>query len=173
MAMSKALTSAALSRMEADAAAMAAAINAELVRDNSEAMGVAMLIGILDLNSGGVGLACAGHEDPILISTDGKATRIRLEGGPPLCASELPYPLETLTLRRGESLVLVTDGVTEAQNAAGDLFGRDRLFANGGPKGASAESVVDDIRDQVRAFEAGAEATDDLTVMVVRYLGRS
>lgn len=171
MAMSKALTSAALSRMQADPSVMAATINDELLRDNSEAMGVAMLIGILDLSTGKVSMACAGHEDPLLLSADGKAERVRLEGGPPLCASDLPYPLETLTLRPGETLVLVTDGVTEAQNANAELFGRDRLFAQGGPEGANATAIVDGIRDQVRAFEEGTEATDDLTVMAVRYLG--
>ncbi|HXG81070.1 MAG TPA: CHASE2 domain-containing protein [Sphingomicrobium sp.] len=171
MAMSKALTSAALSRIQADPAVMAAAINEELLKDNSEAMGVAMLIGILDLRSGEVSVACAGHEDPILLTADGKARRLRLEGGPPLCASDLPYPLESVTLRPGESLVLVTDGVTEAQNERGELFGRGRLFADGGPSNATATAIVDGIRDQVRAFEEGTEATDDLTVMVVRYLG--
>ena len=60
MAMSKALTSAALSRNETDPAAMAAAINAELLKDNSEAMSVTMLLGILDLRTGEVRMACAG-----------------------------------------------------------------------------------------------------------------
>ncbi len=46
-------------------------------------------------------------------------TRVRLEGGLPLCTAEFPYPLETLTLKPGETLVLITDGVTEAQNAHG------------------------------------------------------
>ena len=173
MAMSKGLTSAALSRMQADPAVMAAAINHELLKDNSEAMGVAMLLGILDLKTGRVSIACAGHEDPVRLSADGKAERIRLEGGPPLCAADLPYPLEIVTLWPGESLVLVTDGVTEAQDAEGRLFGRDRLFAHGGQKGASATTIVDGIRDQVRAFEEGTEATDDLTVMVIRYLGQN
>ena len=64
MAMSKALTSAALSRMQADPATMAAAINAELLKDNSEAMSVTMLLGVLDLNTGVVSMVCAGNEEP-------------------------------------------------------------------------------------------------------------
>jgi adenylate cyclase len=168
MAMSKALTSAALSRMQADPATMAAAINSELLKDNGEAMSVTMVLGILDLGTGMVQLVCAGHEDPLLLSAGGKATRIRLEGGLPLCIAELPYPLESRTLQPGDSLVLITDGVTEAQNADGALFGRDRILAAGG---ATATAIVDGIRDQVRMFEGGTEATDDLTVMAVRYLG--
>jgi hypothetical protein len=61
MAMSKALTSAALSRMQADPSVMAEAINNELLKDNSEAMSVTMLLGILDLKTGEVELVCAGH----------------------------------------------------------------------------------------------------------------
>ena len=172
MGMSKALTSAALSRMQADPATMAAAINAELLKDNSEAMGVAMLLGILDLNNGEVRLACAGHEDPFLLTADGNVTRVRLEGGPPMCAADLPFPLETITLRPGESLVMVTDGVTEAQNAQAALFGRDQIFSASLAKGANATAIIESIRDQVRDFEEGTEATDDLTVMALRYLGK-
>ncbi|MFL6749746.1 MAG: CHASE2 domain-containing protein [Sphingomicrobium sp.] len=173
MAMSKALTSAALSRMQADPATMAAAINIELLKDNSEAMGVAILLGILDLNSGDVRMVCAGHEDPLLLSPNGDAKRIRLEGGPPLCVTDYPYPLETLTLKPGETLVLVTDGVTEAQDRKGALFGRDRILTDGALKGGNATDVVDTIRDRVRLFEEGAEATDDLTVMAIRFLGQA
>jgi serine phosphatase RsbU (regulator of sigma subunit) len=170
MAMSKALTSAALSRMQADPATMANAINKELLKDNTEAMGVTLLLGLLDLRTGEVRMACAGHEDPILLAGN-KATRVRLEGGPPLCAADLVYPLESLTLKPGEILVLVTDGVTEAQNDRQQLFGSKRLLADGALKTGTATEIVDGIRDYVRSFEGGLEATDDLTVMAVRYLG--
>ncbi len=169
MAMSKALTGAALSRMQADPATMASAINTELLKDNSEAMSVTMLLGILDLNTGEVRMACAGHEDPLLLSADGSLTRVRLEGGVPLCVAELPYPLETLTLKAGETLVLISDGVTEAQDAQGALFGRDRILACADAKVGSARAICEQIREQVRFFENGTEATDDLTVMALRY----
>jgi serine phosphatase RsbU (regulator of sigma subunit)/CHASE2 domain-containing sensor protein len=171
MAMSKALTSAALSRMQADPATMTAAINAELLKDNSEAMGVAILLGILDLATGEVRMVCAGHEDPLLLSPGSTAKRIRLEGGPPLCVTDYAYPLEELTLQPGETLLLVTDGVTEAQDPQGALFGRDRILAEPELTGASSTALVEMIRDRVRHFEEGLEATDDLTVMALRYLG--
>jgi adenylate cyclase len=170
MAMSKALTSAALARMDADPDTMASAINAELLKDNSEAMSLTMLFGILDLNTGTVRMVCAGHEDPLLLSADGKVTRVRLEGGLPFCVADLPYPLETLTLKAGETLVLITDGVTEAQNAQGALFGSGRILADRDVEAGSATTICEKIRDQVRVFEEGTEATDDLTVMAVRYL---
>jgi adenylate cyclase len=169
MAMSKGLTGAALSRMQVGPDGMAEAINLELVKDNSEAMSVTMLLGILDLRSGEVQLTCAGHEDPLVIDADGNQRRIKLEGGPPLSIAEFPYPLERLTLRSGETLLLVTDGVTEAQNASNALFGRDRILELGG-SARSATSICEAIRDDVRQFEDGTEATDDLTVMAIRYL---
>ncbi len=172
MAMSKALTSAALARMASDPAAIAAAINAELLKDNGEPLGVAMLLGILNLKNGDVRMVSAGHEDPLLLQADGKVDRIRLDGGPPLCVVEYAYPLEQVTLKPGETLILVTDGVTEAQDAQGSFFGRDRLSAAGEIGAAKSTAIVDQIRDRVRSFEGGAEATDDLTVMAIRYLGR-
>jgi serine phosphatase RsbU (regulator of sigma subunit) len=173
MAMSKALTSAALSRMQADPATMANAINAELLKDNGEAMSVTMLIGILDLKTGQVRMACAGHEDPLRLSVHAKEERVRLEGGLPLCIAELPYPLESLTLQPGDTLVLITDGVTEAQDPDGKLYGRNHILADDVPTGSSSTAIIEAIRDRVRTFEDGAEATDDLTVMAVRYLGET
>lgn len=171
MAMSKALTSAALSRMPVDPAAMAEAINLELLKDNTEAMSVTMLLGVIDLRTGEIDLACAGHEDPLLLDSDGNITRVRLEGGPPFCIAEFTYPLEKLRLTPGETMVLVTDGVTEAQNASAALFGRDRILSGRGEWARSATAICEAIRDEVRTFEEGTDATDDLTVMAVRYLG--
>lgn len=171
MAMSKALTSAALSRMQADVAGMAQAVNLELLKDNSEAMSVTMLMGILDLKSGAIELVCAGHEDPLRLDSDGNMERLKLDGGPPFSIAEFPFPLEKIQLQPGETLVLVTDGVTEAQNAAEELFGRDRILGGKDAWARSATAICDAVRDEVRNFEAGTEATDDLTVMAIRYIG--
>ena len=116
-------------------------------------------------------MTCAGHDDPILLSREGKARRVRLEGGPPFSIVDYPYPTETLTLSAGETLVLITDGVTEAQNSQGSLFGSARLLAGDAFSAGDAGAICQAIRQQVRAFEDGVEATDDLTVMAVRYLG--
>ena len=65
--------------------------------------------------------------------------------------------------------MLVTDGVTESQDEQGALFGRDRISI----QGKDATSIIEGIRKQVRTFEDGTEATDDLTIMAVRYLGQA
>ena len=173
MAMSKALTGTALARNATDPAAIASSINDELLSDYGEAMSVTMLLAILDMSSGDVRVVCAGHEDPIVVSAEGNANRVRLDGGPPFSVVDFKYPTERLALKPGETLVLVTDGVTEAQNGAGELFGGIRLLGSDALKAGGASAICDAIQDEVRRFEGGAEATDDLTTMVVRYLGPS
>jgi serine phosphatase RsbU (regulator of sigma subunit) len=162
-----------LSRDVADLERVAATINTELIRDNNEAMSVTMLLGVLDLTNGSVRLVCAGHEDPIRVTTDHIATRHPLSGGPPFSIVEFNYPVETLTLRPGEALLLVTDGITEAQNASGALYGRDRILTDVSFAHGHAAEICEAIRDDVRQFEEGTEATDDLTIMVLRYLGET
>jgi serine phosphatase RsbU (regulator of sigma subunit)/CHASE2 domain-containing sensor protein len=171
MAMSKALTGSALSQVRRDPAAILASINEQLLKDYGEAMSVTMLLAIIDLGSGDVRLACAGHDHPIVVGTDGEAARIELEGGPPLSILPFDYPAEQLKLERGETLLLITDGVTEAQDSSQRLFGSERLLQAGTLSIGSASQTCRSVRDLVRDFEAGAEATDDLTVMAVRYVG--
>ncbi|KQX26077.1 MULTISPECIES: CHASE2 domain-containing protein [unclassified Sphingomonas] len=170
MALSKALAKSVVLRGVPSLADAASVLNAELMRDNSESMNVTMLIGILDLASGGVTLMSAGHEDPLHIRPDGAIAIHKLDGGPPFCILDFPYPDEPMTLAPGETLVLISDGVSEAQDGAGALFGHDRLLAAlRGRTGAS--DMVEAMRDAVRAFENGTDPTDDLTVMAIRYLG--
>ena len=76
MAMSKALTSFVLSRHNVDLGAAVASVNEELLRGGAEALSVTMIIGIIDLRTGAASLVCAGHEDPIIVSADGKRKSI-------------------------------------------------------------------------------------------------
>ncbi|HEY0628789.1 MAG TPA: CHASE2 domain-containing protein [Sphingomicrobium sp.] len=169
MAMSKALLSSALCREQGELAKAADAINRDLMRSNEEAMSVTMIVGQIDLGSGVVSLVCAGHEDPYVIGTDGTVRRCSLEGGPPLGMVEYAYPVETMTLAGGETLVLVTDGITEAQDRSGALYGRDRIGEQLAAVELSARTMCEAIRDDVRRFEGHADPTDDLTIMALRY----
>lgn len=147
------------------------AIGAELSRNNSEAMAISLLVGLLDLRNGRLQLVNAGHDDPVLILPDGAAADLRLEGGPPLCAAEdYDYPVETRALPPGAALVAVTDGVTEAQGPHGDLFGRERLKAALARHAAAPalSDVVDGLVAAVRAFEVTGEPSDDLAVLAIR-----
>lgn len=173
MAMSKALLSSALCREQGALAKAVDAINRDLMRSNEEAMSVTMIVGQIDLASGMVSLVCAGHEDPYVAQADRTVRRCRLEGGPPLGMIEYDYPVETIRLGVGDTLVLVTDGITEAQDSGGRLYGRDSIVLNLQQPDPSARFICEAIRDDVRRFESHQDPTDDLTIMALRFLGNS
>ncbi len=170
MALSKALTKSVVLRGIPTLADAAFILNEELMRDNSESMNVTMIIAIMDLSTGEVMLMSAGHEDPLHIRTDGSVTIHKLDGGPPFCIVDFPYPDEPMKLLPGETLVLISDGVSEALNGEDGLFGHERLLKSLEGK-ATATAMIESIRDAVRTFEDGTDPTDDLTVMAVRFLG--
>jgi adenylate cyclase len=95
----------------------------------------------------------------------GAVEEVALEGGPPFCITDFPWPIETVRLAAGDVLVLVTDGVTEAQDGAGRLFGRARF--QGALAARAPEAIVMGLVEAVRAFEGDAPASDDLTVLAL------
>jgi adenylate cyclase len=148
-----------------------AEINEELSRDNRQAMAVSLLVGVLRPSDGALELCCAGHENPLVVGVDGTVREIRLDGGPALCVDEtFPYPSESHVLAPGEVLFAFTDGLTEAQTPDGRLFSREELLdaVARAARAPTLPGMVDALVDQVRAFEAGGEPSDDLTVLAVR-----
>lgn len=173
MALSKALTKSVLLRDGLDLAAAVTRLNEEIARDNSEDMFVTMLFGLLDTRDGRLDLCNAGHENPYHIKADGSVTLLTPEGGPPLSvAPGFPYDAETIMLQPGDSIVIVSDGITEAQNRQGSFFGAQRLEAvlKNWSSADALSGASNALLREVRAFEAGEEATDDLTVLAFRYL---
>ena len=170
MALAKALSRSFLVRPDTGLAAAIAGINAELSRDNGQAMAVSLLVGVLHLD-GRLDLCSAGHENPLVADASGQVREIRLRGGPPLCVAEhFPYAVETHHLAPGEILVAFTDGLTEAQAPDGTLFSRDQALAAiaEASRAATLTETVDAIVASVRAFEAGGEPSDDLTILALR-----
>ena len=129
MALSKALMKSLALRGQASAAELLTAANREVARDNPEALFVTALAGYLNLDTGELDLACAGHESPTVLPGEGGAPRLLdVPGGPPLCVfDDFPYPCVRVQFRPGDTLVLTTDGIQEAQNESGALYGRERL----------------------------------------------
>jgi len=170
MALSKALSRSFLMRPEIGLDMALDGINAELSRDNGQAMAVSLLVGVLDLADGTLDLCNAGHENPLVVDSAGAVRELRLEGGPALCVAEdFPYPVERHRLEPSETLIVYTDGVTEAQNPTGDLFDREGAMAVLSAKAAQPlAEMIDALISAVRAFEAGEDPSDDLTVLAVR-----
>ncbi len=171
MALSKALCKSVVLRHEGAMDRIMAEANREIARKNIADMMVTMFAGILDLESGSIEFCNAGHEAPYRLRPDGEPVEIESVGGPPLCAlDEFDYPLERTELGPGEMLVLYTDGVTDAVNPADELFGRKRLaelFGSMTPQ-AGASTNLQRLYDTVDGFVAGADAADDITVVVLR-----
>jgi serine phosphatase RsbU (regulator of sigma subunit) len=98
----------------------------------------------------------------------------RSQSGPPLCAlASFEYHEQRWRLQPGELLVLFTDGIAEAENPAGALYGKERLAQclQRLPANAGAAAAVEAVRKDVGTFVAGAPASDDLTLLVLRWLG--
>jgi serine phosphatase RsbU (regulator of sigma subunit) len=174
MAVSKALAHSLLRRGDAALNDVIGALNDELADGGHVFVEVTMLCGIIDMASGRVDLVNAGHENPLLLHADGRLEDVAMEGGLPLCTlAGYPYPLESLVLAPGDGLVIITDGVREAQNAGGDFFGTIRTHdvLLGWQPGAPAASATQALVKAVRDFEAGNPPSDDLTVLVLRYRG--
>ena len=177
MAVSKALyKSAGLRSPGSPIADLMRAANEEVSRDNPEMFFVTAFAGALDLFSGELDYCNAGHENPYLL-TQGRAGVVRLTNGagPPLCTVDrFAYEGASRLLQRGQMLCLVTDGVADAQNPAGERYGGQRLqerLATLAIAGTGAHALVDALLADVRSFAAGAEATDDVTVLALRWLG--
>jgi adenylate cyclase len=171
MALSKSLARSLLTRPDLDLGAAVAAINLELSRDNREDMALTLLVGILATPDGDIELCCAGHENPFIAGPDGAVREIGLRGGPPLCVDpDFPYAVERHRIAAGETLIAFTDGLTEAQSPDGELLSRAELIkdVSQATSEPTAAAAVDAIVAAVRAFEAGSEPSDDLTVLAVR-----
>lgn len=171
MAVSKALAHSLLRRGGVPLDSVIAALNDELTEGGQNAVEVTMLCGIIDPASGRIELVNAGHENPLVRRAAGTVEDVPMEGGLPLCTMPgYAYPLEAVTLHPGDALVIITDGVREAQNAAGDFFGtaRTRAVLDAWPVDAPAVAATQALVTAVRSFEAGTPASDDLTVMVVQ-----
>jgi serine phosphatase RsbU (regulator of sigma subunit) len=156
---------AALDRVLAEANSKTAAASSDM-----EMMFVTAFAGVVDLASGELVYASAGHDRPFLLH-DGKALRqLETPGGPPLGVIEgYPFPIERDRLDDGAVLLLYTDGVTEAQDAGGGFYTATRLTtALAGISAGNARLVVDACFEAVRRFVGDAEQADDITVLAVR-----
>lgn len=172
MALSKSLAKSNLARPTEDLGTAVAELNRDLMDEADDEMGLTLMVGVLDCTSGKIDLVNAGHENPLLVRKGGGIETVELRGGPPLCVIDFPYPVESIHLARGDTLVVITDGATEAANAADELFGVEGVIAAlETVRGESAAHRVGHLAREVRLFEGTTDPSDDLTIFALRYLG--
>jgi serine phosphatase RsbU (regulator of sigma subunit)/CHASE2 domain-containing sensor protein len=174
MAVSKALCKSAALRRGDDLGAIIRDAHADISRDNPEALFVSVWAGLLDLRTGELQHCNAGHEPAWLVGPDAGVARVLEDrSGPPLCVVDgYPYVALSHSMRPGETICLVTDGVTEAEDAARSLYGRQRLAETlARAAGDSPGGLGEAIRYDVTSFMSGTLASDDLTILVLRWQG--
>ncbi len=144
-------------------------VNSLLCDDNEAMMFVTIWYAVYDPMSGQITYANGGHNSPLIRHADGSSTMLPLTGGTALGVVEgLKYEQGTVELLPGDTLVLYTDGVTEAMNHAGEEFGVTRLrtvladIDSNDPK-----AVNQAIFEGVRAFAGNTPQSDDITCLTL------
>jgi serine phosphatase RsbU (regulator of sigma subunit)/pSer/pThr/pTyr-binding forkhead associated (FHA) protein len=152
-------------------AEMMARINTALLRRAIEARFATMFYGAL-APDGELTYCNAGHDPPFVFRRTGET--VWLDAGGPVLGllSVATYAYATVRLQPGDRIVVSSDGVSEARNAAGTEFGRDRLLdAIRGCHDPGPQATLEAVTTAVREFSGHTAPTDDITVMVVRYRG--
>jgi serine phosphatase RsbU (regulator of sigma subunit)/putative methionine-R-sulfoxide reductase with GAF domain len=146
-------------------------VNAQLAKENQANLFVTMILGVVDTQSGRIVYGQGGHNPPVLLSADGKPA-YEPPGGMPLGVfDDAKFGERELQLKAGETLLVYTDGVTEAMNQARDLFGEERLLEALAQRASlSAEKLTECVVEKVEDFVQEAERSDDITLLAIKRL---
>jgi phosphoserine phosphatase RsbU/P len=140
-----------------------------LCSENVEEMFVTVFMGILDTRNGEVEYVCAGHNPP-LIAMQGEDFRF-LEVKRNLVLGGLenyPFQAQRQTMQPGDVMFLYTDGVNEAMNGKGELFGEDRMCASLNQAGdLRVRRIIEQVKEDVGVFVGETPASDDLTMLAL------
>lgn len=160
----------AISREERSPAVILRKLNDDLAEDNDSNMFVTLFCAMVDLNDGTCRFSNGGHNPPFILHAGGEVINLPLTGDTIVgVIPDTKFNEKTIELGFGDTLFLYTDGVTEAMNPARELFGETRLIdALRQNKGQTSSKIVHATREIMRAFIAGAEQSDDITMLVYR-----
>jgi phosphoserine phosphatase RsbU/P len=150
-------------------------VNALLYPDCEQGMFVTGVYGVIDENSGTFTYANAGHNPPVWIRNDKRKPRLEILTRTGMALGVIEHyeiSERVIQLARGDSLVLYTDGVTEAFSPSGEIFGEERLYEIlRNARRASAFEILDAIENTVNDFMDTEPASDDITMIAVRRHG--
>lgn len=150
-------------------------VNEILALDNETSMFVTVLCAILDIDSGRLACANAGHPPPLIYNKDAAGAFHHLSPG--FVLGPMPgikYQTEQLLLKPGDLFLIYTDGVTEAFNPEMKEFGEQGLTDSiNSCSGETPAKIIQTIRSDVQSFSNGAPQSDDITMLALRYLGKA
>ncbi|MGB7294698.1 MAG: PP2C family protein-serine/threonine phosphatase, partial [Candidatus Aminicenantales bacterium] len=126
----------------------------------------------LDMTTGELRYVNAGHNPPIIFAKDGKVRRLEPTG---FCLGMFPsvsYEVNQITVDKGETIVLYTDGITDTRNSSNQEFGEDKLIAllKKNTK-KPAEEIISKVNAELCAFSKGVDPFDDMTLIVFKRTG--
>jgi serine phosphatase RsbU (regulator of sigma subunit) len=150
------------------------AINNQIAEGNDALMFVTMIIGCLDLKTGHLAYSCGAHNPPLLIGSS--VEKLPVSHKPPVGVMKgMKYVFQETQISPGTTLFLYTDGLTEAMNAELKMFGNDRMVETAqrliSDGVSTSKSLISGMSDAVEAFVTGADQSDDLTMMAIRFNG--
>jgi len=147
----------------------------DLAQDNESCMFVTIFCAVLDLRTGELRYACAGHNPPVLLRAGQAPAYMTTRQEPVAGALEgVEYTTDSLTLAAGDAILLYTDGITEAMNPALELYGEQRLIDQAAALGQlDTRELCARLSEDVHAFASGADQSDDITLLALRYCGTS
>ena len=148
--------------------------NAAICSNNHEEMFVTVWLGILELSTGKLTAANAGHEYPVFKNASGQFELVKDKHGFVIGGIDgARYKEYELQMEPGSKLFLYTDGVPEATDAEQTLFGTERMLAALNKKAdAKPEDILEQVHSDVNSFVKDAEQFDDLTMLCVHYIGK-
>ena len=148
--------------------------NNDLCHENESGMFCTLFYGIMNMETGEVTYANAGHNPPYIINKSGEPVQIETTGGIALgVMEEMEFESATFTASKGDSIFLYTDGVNEAMNEADEEYSYERLedYLKENSTGSITDMVNKNL-ESVKEFAGTAPQSDDITVLALRYLGK-
>lgn len=155
---------------EENPAAIVSEMNKALTEQNSENMFLTLFLGVLDCKTGRLDYCNAGHNAPVLM-TNGQWQMVEVVANLPLgVESDFEYTMQTAQMACNDLLFLYTDGLTEAENASYEQYGEQRMLQSlSAMTDTRPREIIDGMQNNVEVFVDGAQQSDDLTMLAIRY----
>lgn len=157
-----------------DPAQVLTTVNNRVCNNNKANMFVTVWLGILELSTGKLVFANAGHEDFVLKNGDGFKLNKTKHGIPIGAMEDYEYKNNEVILNKGDKLFLYTDGLPEATNSELEMFNLDRMVDTLNElKDLNTKELLNEVKNKVDTFVGEATQFDDLTMMALIYKGDS
>jgi sigma-B regulation protein RsbU (phosphoserine phosphatase) len=150
-------------------------INSMLIPESGGRMFVTIFYGVLNTRTGEVQFSFGGHNPPYIKRKEGPVERLNHESGFLLgMLDDMEYDVHKIVLHPGDTMLLYTDGVTEAMNGREELFEESRLESSlQRLNGAPLKEMLEGINADLMQFADGAPQADDITMLALQYKGKS